>query len=598
MGERESQVVLKIEGMTCVNCEHHIEKDLTNKQGVHRVKASYSKGTAVVDYEETKVTIEGMIHTIEEGGYRAVIKEAKEGIDYSKINKQLFGLMVALGGYMIIRETGLLNLINLFPQANEDTGYGMLFFIGFLTSFHCLAMCGGINLSQCIGQGGEHQSKWAALRPSFLYNMGRVVSYTLFGAIVGGIGSVVSFTGRMQGIVQLVAGIFMVMMGINMLGLMPWLRKFNPRMPKQFARIIDGKMGRNRPFFVGVANGLMPCGPLQAMQLYALATGSIIKGAAAMFLFSLGTVPIMFLLGTFSSILSKKSAGKIVKFGAILVVMLGISMLNNGLSLAGVATSYGSNSSEAVQAQMQNGVQEVTIQLQSGSYDPIIVEKGTKVRWTIVAEKGSLNGCNNKIIAREFGIEQKLSLGENVIEFVPTEVGTYGYSCWMGMIRSKIYVVEQGDNPSLEELEEVERQASIVDYEIPTDEIAVATIEDELQTVKISVKEGRFTPAVIVLQQGIETEWVIEVEDLEDTNGNIRFPLYSETFTLQEGKNTIRLMPIVDFEFAVESYEYVGYVKAVPDLSNLDFEEIKEEVKSMEIIKDTLDYGGSGASCH
>ena len=369
-------------------------------------------------------------------------------------------------------------------------------------------------------------------------------------------------------------------------------------MPKQFGRFVSEKKGSNRPFFVGLANGLMPCGPLQAMQLYALATGSLFRGAFAMFLFSLGTVPLMFLLGVFSSIISKKSAGKIVKFGAVLVVVLGVSMLNNGLNLAGISTSYGANSAEAVEAKMQDGVQEVTIQLESGSYAPIIVEKGTKVRWIINAEKGSLNGCNNKIIAREYGIEKTLSLGENVIEFTPTEVGTYAYSCWMGMIRSKIYVVEPGDKTPLEELEEADRQASIVDYQIPTDEIAVATIEDEVQTVRIGVKDGRFTPAVVVLQEGIETEWVIEVETLEETNSIIRFPLYNAVLSMQEGDNTVRLIPIIDFEFAVDNYEYAGYVKVVSDLETIDLEQIKEEVKSVELINDTTDYGAGGAACH
>lgn len=598
MKEMEQKVSLKVKGMSCSNCERHIEESLSQKEGVSNVKASYNKETVVIKYDETKITLDEIIETIEEEGYFATAKEEVEGMDYSKLNRYLLGAILALAGYIIIRRTGLLNLINLFPQADENTGYEMLFIIGFFTSFHCLAMCGGINLSQCVRQvEGEH-SKWATIKPSFLYNFGRVVAYTVIGGLVGALGSVVSFTGRMQGVVQGLAGIFMIVMGINMLGLFPWLRKFTPRMPKQFGKFVSSKKGSNRPFVVGLANGLMPCGPLQAMQLYALGTGSMLKGAFSMFLFSLGTVPLMFLLGAFSAILSRKSAGKIVKFGAALVVVLGITMLNNGLNLAGIATPYGSNSGEAVQAQMKDGVQEVTTKLQSGSYAPIIVEKGTKVRWTIEAEQGSINGCNNKIIAREYGIEQKLSLGENVIEFTPTEVGTYAYSCWMGMIRSKIYVVEPGDNSSLEDLEAAEREEAIVDYEIPTDKIAVGSIEDGLQTVQIEVKDGRFTPAVVVLQEGIETEWVIEVDKIDGTNDQILFPKYNTILTMQEGENTVGLIPIMDFEFAVDDYNYAGYVKVVSDLTAIDLEQIKEEVKNIELVNDPTSYDYSGMSCH
>ena len=598
MNEIEQKAVLKVKGMSCSNCERHIEEDLSEKQGVYRVKASFNKETAVVYYDEEKITIDEIIETIAEAGYTATLKEETEGIDYTRLNKILLGTIFAFVGYVIIRRTGLLNLINLFPQADENTGLGMLFVIGFFTSFHCLAMCGGINLSQCMRQGEETQNKWSTLRPSFLYNLGRVVSYTVIGGLVGALGSVVSFTGRMQGVVQGLAGVFMIIMGINMLGLFPWLRKFNPRMPKSFGKFVSSKKRSNRPFIVGLANGLMPCGPLQAMQLYALAAGSMLRGALAMFLFSLGTVPLMFLFGAFSSILSKKSAGKILKFGAALVVVLGISMLNNGLNLAGIATPYGTNSAEAVQAQMKDGVQEVTTQLQSGSYAPIIVEKGTKVRWTIEAEQGSINGCNNKVIAREYGIEQKLSVGENVIEFTPTEVGTYAYSCWMGMIRSKIYVVEPGDTSSLEDLEEAERQSNIVDYEIPTDKVAVATIEDGIQTVRIGIKNGRFTPAIVVLQEGIETEWIIDVKELDETNQSIQFPLYNAVLTMQEGENTVSVIPIIDFEFAVDDYKYAGYVKVVSDLSSIDLEEIKEEVKAVELVNDPTNADFGGMSCH
>ncbi len=444
MNESEDKVVLSVNGMTCTNCEKHIERDLKEVQGINQVQVSFLKGDALVFYDAQKVTIEQILKTIEEAGYSATTKQAKKGFTYAKLNQILLGIVVILGGYLLIKRTGLLNIINLFPQANEDTGYELLFFIGFMSSFHCLAMCGGINLSQSMGHGREDQSRWGTIKPSFLYNLGRVVSYTIFGGIVGAVGSIVSFTGRLQGVVQLLAGIFMVIMGITMLGQLPWLRRFNVRMPKQLRRSLLKNKGRKRPFYVGLANGLMPCGPLQAMQLYALATGSILKGAFAMFLFSLGTVPLMFLLGVFSSILSKKFAGKVMKFGAVLVVILGISMANNGLNLAGVVTPYGTVK-EAIKAQRLQNVQEVTIQLESGSYTPIIVEKGTKVRWIIEARKGSLNGCNDKIIAHEFGIEQKLKTGENVVEFTPMKTGTFAYSCWMGMIHSKIYVVEPGE---------------------------------------------------------------------------------------------------------------------------------------------------------
>lgn len=65
-------------------------------------------------------------------------------------------------------------------------GYGMLFVIGLITSVHCIAMCGGINLSQCVPR--EHPDQTgaaAALLPAVLYNLGRVISYTAIGFLLG-----------------------------------------------------------------------------------------------------------------------------------------------------------------------------------------------------------------------------------------------------------------------------------------------------------------------------------------------------------------------------------------------------------------------------
>ena len=244
---------------------------------------------------------------------------------------------------MLIDIFEALGLFRAFPQAEEGMSYGILFIIGLLTSFHCIAMCGGINLSQCVRSQATdyHQdSKLSTLSPGILYNTGRVISYTVLGGLVGAAGSVISFSGSAKGIVQLVAGVFMVIMGLNMLNLFPWLHRLNLRMPRILTSRIYDQKGSNGPFYVGLLNGLMPCGPLQAMQLYALSTGSSFKGALSMLLFSLGTVPLMFGLGALSSLLSKRFTGKMMTVSATLVVILGVIMFSNGMNLSGIRRAH------------------------------------------------------------------------------------------------------------------------------------------------------------------------------------------------------------------------------------------------------------------
>ena len=103
----------------------------------------------------------------------------------------------------------------------------------------------------------------------------------------------------LQGILKIIAGLFMVIMGINMLGWITLLRKFQIRFPQRLTDKINKKRRReNRPFFVGLLNGLMPCGPMQSMQIIALGSGNPVSSAAAMLMFSLGTVPLMLGFGS------------------------------------------------------------------------------------------------------------------------------------------------------------------------------------------------------------------------------------------------------------------------------------------------------------
>lgn len=246
----------------------------------------------------------------------------------------------------------------------------------------------------------------------------------------------------------------MVIMGINMLGLFPWLRKLNPRIPAIFAKRIDQKKSMSSsPFLVGLLNGFMPCGPLQAMQLYALSTGNPFSGAFSMFMFSMGTVPLMFGLGAVSTVLGKRFSQKVMMVGGVLVVVLGMSMFSQGSRLAGMQppnlllnliNSRSDNQEVNQQVTIKDGVQIVKSTLSSGRYPNIHVQANIPVRWVIDAPKGSINGCNNRMLIRDFGIEYSFQTGENVIEFTPTSSGKISYSCWMGMIRGSIYVTEEG----------------------------------------------------------------------------------------------------------------------------------------------------------
>jgi len=440
MMKSETAKQLKISGMVCSGCEINIEKKVGSIPGVKKVKASYKNGTANIIYDESKVKLQEIKRQIEEMEYQ-VTGVGFDQKEYEKINySQLFLILVILvGAFLIIDRLGGFTLFNFFPEAKQGMGYATLFVIGLLTSVHCIGMCGGINLSQCINATGDR--KLERLRPSFLYNLGRVISYTVIGGIVGGLGSVISFNGIMRGAVAIFAGIFMIIMGLNMLHIFPWLRKFSLRMPKFLFKNMRGKS--NSPLYVGILNGLMPCGPLQAMQLFALSTEDPVKGALSMMAFSIGTVPLMFTFGALSSIISKKLTAKFMMFSAVLVMILGLGMLNTGISMSGfVALGTNTSQTENFVPVIEDGYQIVTVEVSSRSYEPITVQSGIPVKVNFYVEEGVLNGCNNAIMIPEYEIQLPLEVGDNIIEFTPDKTGVIPYSCWMNMIRSTITVVE------------------------------------------------------------------------------------------------------------------------------------------------------------
>lgn len=427
----------KIKGMFCTGCENRIQNRLKTIDGIKTVKADWNKEEIKLEYDENKTNLQEIKENIEDLGYELMENKNSDNEEHNNI--QIISILaIILATYIILNHLGLLNIFSFFPTIENTMNYGMLFVVGLLTSVHCIAMCGGINLSQSVINS---KNSGKSIKSNLYYNLGRVISYTLIGGIVGLIGSVITFNGYFKGIILIFAGIIMLIMSVNMLGIFKNLRKFNIRIPKKITKILNKSKNGKSSFYIGLVNGLMPCGPLQSMQIYALSTGSFFGGAVSMFLFSIGTVPLMLGFGIVASKLNKKFANKMLKVSAIIIFILGLGMLKNGFSLSGISLFNVSPNYEN-QAIIIDGHQEVTIEVDYGNYEQITVKKDIPVICNIHVPEGKLNGCNGEIIIREYGIDIKLKEGDNIIEFTPSKTGTIPYSCWMGMINSYINVIE------------------------------------------------------------------------------------------------------------------------------------------------------------
>lgn len=421
---------LHIQGMTCAHCEQTVERSVLSLAGVTRARANHADGTLHLECEQGRVSQAALGKAIADAGYAVVKGEKRPHPGWDTL-----WLAAMLGmGYLMLSHMGLFAAI---PQVDQSMGYGLLFVTGVLTSVHCIAMCGGICLSQSM------KPQQGRVRGPLMYNLGRVLGYAGVGAIVGTLGQAVQFTGRAKGIVAIAAGLWMALMALNMMGFLAPLRRFMPRLPKGASALL-GKITPKSSLGVGLLNALMPCGPLQAMQLYALGTASPIKGALSMAAFALGTVPLMLSLGLISARLTQTRAQKMMQIGAALVLVLSVGMLSNGLSLSGFNIAFAAPPSQGQSiARLEGEVQVVTSEVIRNAYAPVTVQVGVPVRMNLSATgERALNGCNNAILIPEYGITQQLKQGDNWVEFTPQKTGTISFSCWMGMIRSSIRVVE------------------------------------------------------------------------------------------------------------------------------------------------------------
>lgn len=208
---------LHIGGMSCVNCEHKIRYVLKTTPGIKDADVSYNTGLAHVTYDTDTISLKQIREIIEETGY--IILPETDTSDYS-MKKTFVSLAVILLLYAFLQHFGILNLLAPGQLADTKMGYGMLFVIGLITSVHCIAMCGGINLSQCILQGSGTSDASKTNRPpdlfllALLYNGGRVISYTAIGFLLGFIGMLLGANTQtgisysLQGSLKMIAGIF------------------------------------------------------------------------------------------------------------------------------------------------------------------------------------------------------------------------------------------------------------------------------------------------------------------------------------------------------------------------------------------------------
>lgn len=595
----------KVYDMTCVSCENRVEKAIKKLDGILNVKASYVGQFAKVEYDDELCDSSKIKTAIKSAGY-----STESSNDYKFMG--VFILVAAV--IMLGMKTSGFDMESKLANAS----YAVLFVVGVLTSIHCVGMCGGIMLSQSLSK--ESNNKFEAIQPALLYNLGRVLSYTILGGIIGALGSVFSISITAKAGLQIFAGIFMIMMGFNMAGFSAF-RKFNIKLPHISCK---SKNKSGSPLVVGILNGLMPCGPLQTMQLFALGTGSATKGALSMFMFAIGTVPLMLTFGAVSGLLSKGYTKKILKFSGVLIIVLGFIMGNRGFALAGIninpmpmvaskvqsllgGSSSALASGNIAKATVENGVQVIRMTANNNGYTPnaFYVQKGMPVKWIINGEQ--LNSCNNAIVASSVGIEKKIKKGENIVEFTPGDKDI-NFSCWMGMIRGVIKVVDNLETvdtsktddsipppstgpsccavPLDEESEGASSSQSIYGDDItkvPTDTlINKALALGNYQSAKFKGIGYELQPLIVVTGNSAKTKLTFDLSDFDNVEGKylIVDAITGDeitSFNAKKGVNEVEFSSKKVGGYAIVKDDFIlGIIEVVDNLDTADLEKVRD----------------------
>ena len=303
-------------GMKCHSCEVSVEHEINELKGITNVSADYENSMVIVTYDDEFCDDKKIKNAIKNCGFSSSNNMIIKVLSLSIIVISMF----FLGNNPLTgRQTSF---------SNFETSFVMLFILGFFTSFHCVGMCGGILLTQTINKKENNLCKKSSFMTAIKYNSGRIISYTIIGGIVGALGSIFSATVQIQNLIKVIAGVFMIISGLHMIGIKIFNNIHIPIFFKKSTCVNNHK----NPFIIGYLSGFLPCGPLQTMQLYALSSGSFIMGASSMFVFSLGTLPIMLTFAYFSSRINSLFNEKIYKYVGILIVILGILMMKPSLN--------------------------------------------------------------------------------------------------------------------------------------------------------------------------------------------------------------------------------------------------------------------------
>jgi sulfite exporter TauE/SafE/copper chaperone CopZ len=467
-----------ITGMTCASCERRITKALTKLPGVETVEVSATRGTATI--YGTALPAQNIIDAaIRSAGYEPA---APKWItrDWSIWKTVLLTAVVIV--YVVVVSTH--SVIGEWAEklTNPDqAGLALALTLGLTAGVStCMAMVGGLVLAL----SASHAAKLAArgttlpsfatrMRPHLAFNVGRIVGFGFFGALLGLLGSSLSLPTRAMAVLVLAVAVFMFLLGMRLTGISPRMAAWSPKLPAGIGRAlginsaVEGESNYSdfKAAGLGAATFFLPCGFTQAMQIYALSTASPLMAGMVMATFAIGTTPGLLALASVPEFATGKRRDTVLRVVGVVVLAFalfnaqgGMKLLGFGITPAAASTSTsttvaGTASGAVSQAgpvsqvvstnvTVANGVQTVTMTQEANGYIPAdtTVYAGIPIKWNITGN--APYSCSMALRVPDLGISANLNQGPNVIDMPALPVGTTPFMCVMGMYTGTLTAID------------------------------------------------------------------------------------------------------------------------------------------------------------
>lgn len=333
----------------------------------------------------------------------------------------------------------------------------VIFFTGLtIGGLTCLAVQGGLLASVITAKEEEEVKKGVNTKnrifPTVAFITAKLIAYTFLGFLLGAFGGAIGINQTTQTIMQILAGLYMIAVALNLLEVHPIFRYVVIQPPKFLTKKIKNQSRSKElfaPAFLGAMTIFIPCGTTLAIEALAISTANPFWGAAIMATFILGTTPVFFGVGWITSLLGDNFRTKFLKIAALAVLYLGFTSINGALVASGSPLAVQSISSPFQQVKEQGTSynaepvsQLAQITITSSGYSPKYIKVRNNIPVTLTLVAKDAYSCASAFRIPSLGISKNLQANETyTVSFTPAEQGKIPFTCSMGMYKGVIEVI-------------------------------------------------------------------------------------------------------------------------------------------------------------